>query len=194
MRNLFRFLGRQVEYAVRWNRPYTPGIWVTLHELYFDLGERKDLFPEPGVPYIGDAFDLENEDKCLLLLGLVGERVAPADRSDRRIDELPSSARECRLESPASDSGAFAIFCGGTRTERASQGIGSVGLRVQGLGSRSGPGISESRRRKRYLVPCGASCCRKCRVRCADRLRLMMYSVAVFWTIPILEAGAEMHD
>jgi hypothetical protein len=106
--NLFRFLGRQIGYAVRWRRQCPEGTWALLHDLYFYLQSRKDIgfgrFEHEG------AFDPETEYKRLLLLGLVARLVPGKHRSSMIFDGLASWTDQTRLESPASYGGAFDLF------------------------------------------------------------------------------------
>lgn len=110
IKGLFLFLGRQIEYAVRWDRPYPPNTWAMLHGLYLYLSARTDIrlgFSSAGGD---DSFKPEEEYMRVLLLGLVRQLLPPADRSPLLYGALASLARQSRLEDPASYGGAFDLY------------------------------------------------------------------------------------
>ncbi len=110
LKRLYRIVGQQIEYAVRWDRTYPPGVWETLHELYFYLRSREDIRGALNAGASGKPFDPEIEYKRLLLFGLVGQLVPAADRSPLLYEALESLAGYSKLEHPASYGGAFDMF------------------------------------------------------------------------------------
>jgi hypothetical protein len=110
LRNLFRVLGRQVEYSVRWDKSYPRDTWSMLHELYFYVSAREDVTGVLSDDRSDEAFDPVVEYKHSLLLGLVEQMVPHAERSSLLYEALPSLAVESRLEHPASYSGSFDMF------------------------------------------------------------------------------------
>lgn len=104
IRNLFRFAGRQIRYAIQYRAALPPGTWRDLHELYLYLYllSRRSLTLwdlEAGQP-VGDGFDYELEYRKLLLLGLVA-RFRPDIINDQGLmDRLATWAEQTRLDDP----------------------------------------------------------------------------------------------
>jgi hypothetical protein len=110
VRQLFLFLGRQIEDSVRSDRPWVPGVWLELHDLYFYLTRRPDVGPTEGQAPTHASFDPETEYKRLLLLGLIKSALAPGQRSDRVFHALTVWARESAIREPGAYDGAFGIY------------------------------------------------------------------------------------
>ncbi|MCG6859759.1 MAG: hypothetical protein LJE70_00485 [Chromatiaceae bacterium] len=110
LRNSFRYLGRMIEYAIRWNKPYPSGIWQRLHELYRDVHTRANLANGFDDQRAEGRFDAETEYKRLLLLGIIGHEVPVADRSTRLFEALRSLAKESRLARAETYSGSFDLW------------------------------------------------------------------------------------
>ena len=108
VRELFRYLGHSIEYAMRWDRPYPAGLWSTLHELYADLVERNEAVAtiEARDDKVVD-FDPETEYKRLLLIGLARQRVPADQRSPWLFTILASLAKDSRLKHPEGHRGEF---------------------------------------------------------------------------------------
>lgn len=107
---LFRIFSQQIEYSVKWGRPWPPNIWRELHDLYLYLVSRRDigLSAEDGG---GDLlFDPEQEYKRLLLLGLAKRLVRPRDRSSALYRGLSAWARGSTLKDPSAHGGAFGLY------------------------------------------------------------------------------------
>jgi hypothetical protein len=99
IRNDFRFIGRQVIYAVQNDRPWPKGVWQDLHDLYVYLVVRGQ-HGETRIVSGGRDFDSEQVYKRLLVVGLVADLV---DR--RRLDgsvlaRLGPIADNCSLVEP----------------------------------------------------------------------------------------------
>jgi hypothetical protein len=99
IRNSFRFIGRQVIYAVQHGRPWPKGLWQDLHDLYVYLVVRGQ-HGETRITSGGRDFDPEQAYKRLLVVGLVADLV---DR--RRLDgsvlaRLGPIADKCSLVEP----------------------------------------------------------------------------------------------
>lgn len=72
LRNLFRFIGRQVLYGIKWGRPWPKMTWQQLHDVFVYLVVRGAVHLNVGVQVVEDAsgFDPETEYKRLLLIGI----------------------------------------------------------------------------------------------------------------------------
>jgi hypothetical protein len=110
VRHLFELFGREIEYSVRWDRPWPPFMWQELHDLFFYLSSRKDLALGTGAADEVFGFDPEHEYKRLLLLGLVKLLVRPADRSPLLYRGLSAWARGSSLKEAAGYGGTFDLF------------------------------------------------------------------------------------
>jgi hypothetical protein len=84
LQQLFRFFGRQLRYAVDWDRPWPTHTWQDLHDLFVYLVVRGSVLLDSGftVAVFDDEFDVATEYKRLLLLGLVDELTQRAGPSD----------------------------------------------------------------------------------------------------------------
>jgi hypothetical protein len=99
IRNSFRFIGRQVLYAVRHGRPWPKGLWQELHDLYVYLvvrGQRGEIC----APSRGWDFDSEQAYKRLLVVGLVGDLLDRRGIDATMLAQLGPIADRCRLVEP----------------------------------------------------------------------------------------------
>jgi hypothetical protein len=73
LQQVFRFFGRQLRYAIEWNRPWPQHCWQDLHDLFVYLVVRGSVPLDSAfsVAVFEDEFDAAVEYKRLLLLGLV---------------------------------------------------------------------------------------------------------------------------
>lgn len=110
VRHLFLFLGRSIEYSVRADRPWVPGIWSELHDIFFYLVTRRDVSVGGESASNDLTFDSETEYKRLLLLGLIGQLVAAADRTPQLLRLLTIWAKETRLKGLATYDGALNVY------------------------------------------------------------------------------------
>jgi hypothetical protein len=112
IRNLLRFAGRQIRYAIHRQTTLPAGAWRDLHELHLYLTSRRpnslwDL--DAQRPTIGE-FDHEIEYKTLLLLGLAAKLKDSALWSEYFMDGLPAWAIQTRLEDPHTMLGRLRLF------------------------------------------------------------------------------------
>ncbi|MCG6941718.1 MAG: hypothetical protein LJE69_10765 [Thiohalocapsa sp.] len=84
LQQVFRFFGRQLRYAVDWDRAWPTHTWQDLHDLFVYLVVRGSVTLDSGfaVAVFDDEFDAAIEYKRLLLLGLVDELTHRASASD----------------------------------------------------------------------------------------------------------------
>jgi hypothetical protein len=84
LQQILRFFGRQLRYAVDWDRPWPTHTWQDLHDLFVYLVVRGSVLLDSGftVAVFDDEFDVATEYKRLLLLGLVDELTLRANTSD----------------------------------------------------------------------------------------------------------------
>lgn len=98
IRNGFRFLGRQVLYALHSGRAWPPRTWQSLHELFVYLVMRGHVRLHGTVQALAeDDFTPEWAYKRLLLVGLLAELVEPSRIDAAAIDRLWALAKEARL-------------------------------------------------------------------------------------------------
>lgn len=112
IRNLLRFAGRQLRYALQWQTPLAAGTWRDLHELYGYLTQRRpnalwDL--DAPAPPAAD-FEYEAEYKMLLLLGLAATVQPTTARRAAWQDNLPVWAAQTRLEDPHNRLGRLRVW------------------------------------------------------------------------------------
>ncbi len=119
LRNLFRFLGRQIEFGLYWEHPLPPQTWQELHDLYSYVSYR-GIARARGKgrrARSGRDLDPDGEYKRLLLLGLEGRLVQKRPRSSVFLDELDSWAEDTTLESPCSFIGACGLYVAETLSD-----------------------------------------------------------------------------
>ncbi len=113
IRNLFRFVQRQIRYAALWeSSPIPDNAWRDLHELYVYLTMRCEPVAEEvsrAAP-LGDALDPDLEYKQLLLFGLAASLSASVARSGVLTEGLHRWAWETRLEEPEAMQGGRDLF------------------------------------------------------------------------------------
>jgi hypothetical protein len=99
LRNLIRFLQRQLFYSVHAGTPWPSGAWLALHDLFVCLVVRGSvklhrelaLVPTPG------ELDPEQAYKWTLLVGLATERLGAKAMDAEMLQRLQSLAGQCRL-------------------------------------------------------------------------------------------------
>lgn len=96
VRNAFRFIGRAVLCAVDSGRPWQPGLWQALHDLYVYLVVRGG-HGEPLVQGGERAFDAQQAYKRLVLVGLVAELVGTGCLDADVRSRLAAIADDARL-------------------------------------------------------------------------------------------------
>jgi hypothetical protein len=112
VRNLFRFLARQIEFGLTWQRPVPTDTWQSLHDLYTYLTARGIARPgavarryrrlddfEPGIEY-----------RRLLLLGLLGGLLHGRQVPGGLIEGAAGWAEESRLVEQDAYVGAFGVL------------------------------------------------------------------------------------
>ena len=99
IRNSFRFIGRQVIYAVQHGRPWPKGLWQDLHDLYVYLVVR-GRHGETRVASGGRDFDSEQVYKRLLVVGLVADLVDRRGLDGSVLARLGPIADDCSLVEP----------------------------------------------------------------------------------------------
>lgn len=101
VRNLFRFLGRQIRYGIDWNRALPKQTWLDLHDLFVYLVVRGevDRLRRPGVGFHGGLrLNVEVEYKRLLLLGLADKMTSRRAETSEYFDLLKRWANDSGLE------------------------------------------------------------------------------------------------
>jgi hypothetical protein len=110
IRQLFVYLGHQIEYGILWSHPWPQRTWQHLHDLFEYLMERRDLQLDTSGWNIGRGFDPETAYKRLLLLSLC-PRFAGTRRLDRDTAEsLTRWASQTRLVEPAGRLGEYGLL------------------------------------------------------------------------------------
>jgi hypothetical protein len=107
VQHLFLFLGRSIEQSLLEDRPWAPGVWSELHDLFFYLVSRRDVSLGGHRRERDRAFDPETEYKRLLLLGLVPRPVASMERLHELLRLMPAWAQQTALSEPAPYDGKF---------------------------------------------------------------------------------------
>jgi hypothetical protein len=110
VRQLFIFLGHQIELGVLRARPWPARTWQRLHDLFEYLIERQGLQVGRGGSMLGRHFDPEIAYKRLLLLGLCSRL-----RGTQRLDEdtrnqLTRWAIESTLVAPEGHLGEYGLI------------------------------------------------------------------------------------
>lgn len=99
VRNSFRFIGRQVLYAVRHRRAWPKGLWQDLHDLYVYLVVRGQ-YGETQVRSDDREFHPMQAYKRLLVLGLVADLADHRGIDDSVLARLGAIADRCCLVEP----------------------------------------------------------------------------------------------
>ncbi|MEA3277230.1 MAG: hypothetical protein U9Q81_18475 [Pseudomonadota bacterium] len=110
VKNLFLFIGRQIEYGLLWDRPWPEHTWQELHDLFLYLSSRKDIALGMESEEAAETFKPENEYKRLLLLGLLGHLVPFRHRPSLPDRRMMSWAEQTRLQDPGAFGGTFGLF------------------------------------------------------------------------------------
>jgi hypothetical protein len=107
VQHLFLFLGRSIEHSLLWDRPWAPGVWSELHDLFLYLVSRRDVSLGRHREEMDRVFDPETEYKRLLLLGLIPRPVASTERLHELLRLMPPWAGQTALREPAPYDGKF---------------------------------------------------------------------------------------
>jgi hypothetical protein len=102
MRQVFRFIGRQIRYGIDWDRPWPKHTWQDLHDLFLYLGAHG---PVPAAARLTAAawegkLDVEVEYKRLLLLGLTDQLTGRRSGTTDFFHLLKRWAVDSRLQEP----------------------------------------------------------------------------------------------
>lgn len=100
IRNLYRFMARQIGTEVFWQLALPEGTWHELHDLNAYVTARAFARPRLAARRRGEDFDPDSEYRCLLLLGLMGRLAAGSAIPSWILDALPHWAAETRLADP----------------------------------------------------------------------------------------------
>jgi hypothetical protein len=102
LQQLFRFFGRQLRYAVDWDRPWPTHTWQDLHDLFVYLVVRGSVPLDSAftVAVFDDELDPAIEYKRLLLLGLVDGLTHRSSTSNGYFHLLKRWAAESSLVEP----------------------------------------------------------------------------------------------
>lgn len=112
LRNLFRFLGRQIEFSLLWGRSVPARTWQELHDLHAYVLARGIVRTGGRGRRVrrGDDFDPQEEYKRLLLLGLAGRVLKDWLRGSLVHDRIRSWALDSSLQNPEPYVGEFDCF------------------------------------------------------------------------------------
>jgi hypothetical protein len=110
LNQLFRLLGRQIEYAVQTARPLPPGTWRELHDLHIYWRGRAEREVESAALLGASAEDPDQAYLRLLLLGLAVRLAGGAPVTPQTWDQLPRWANQSRLADPESYVGEIGPF------------------------------------------------------------------------------------
>lgn len=102
VRNLLRFVERQLRYAALWSAPVPEGTWRDLHDLHVYLMVRRSPAPKDAPDTPGDRRDVdpELEYKQFLLFGLAAACAGREVLNGELMDRLPHWAVDTLLEDP----------------------------------------------------------------------------------------------
>jgi hypothetical protein len=113
LRNLFRFLDRQVRFGLTYGLPVPRFTWQTLHDLYSYIRVRRLAMPRAVARRRGrgEDFDPGLAYRRLLLMGLA-DVLTNARRcfTPDLIEEIAAFAGTCRLAEPEGFVGALGLF------------------------------------------------------------------------------------
>jgi hypothetical protein len=110
IRQLFVFLGHQIEYGILGGLPWPPRTWQRLHDLFEYLIERKDLELGTANWDTDSGFDPETAYKRLLLIGLCSPPAAARRLEGENADDLTCWAGKTRLVEPAGRLGEYGLL------------------------------------------------------------------------------------
>lgn len=111
LRNLYRFLGRQIEYGLFWKRPLPAGTWLEIHDLHSYASLRVFVRPSNGAKRSGRTdFDPQEEYQRLLLLGVAARVLEQTRLSAIFLDEMPYWAARTRLAEPDPYVGEYGLY------------------------------------------------------------------------------------
>jgi hypothetical protein len=112
LRNLFKFLRRQVRYALLARRACPPGTWQDLHDLFVYLVIRGNVRVDDGIRVDdgGAGFHPETEYKRLLLMGRAQQLGFSGEGILRMIPRLSEWSRGSRLVDPLGRLGLFELL------------------------------------------------------------------------------------
>jgi hypothetical protein len=112
LRNLFKFLRRQVRYAMLAARDCPPHTWQDLHDLFVYLVIRGNVRLDSGVEVdlFDDGFDAETEYKRLLLIGYAQQCGITGQAALDLLPRLDDWARRSRLSDPGAHLGLFELM------------------------------------------------------------------------------------
>jgi hypothetical protein len=112
LRNLFKFLRRQIRYAMLARRPCPPQTWQDLHDLFVYLVIRGNVQLDSSVQVadFDEGFDAEIEYKRLLLMGYAQSRGLAGQPALELLHKAPDWARRSRLSDPGAHFGRFKLM------------------------------------------------------------------------------------
>ena len=111
LRNLFSFLGRQVEYGMLWGRPLPGHTWQTLHDLYSYVAVRRIGRSAGSRRSRGKQdFDPALEYRRLLLIGLTGVLLEEWRVNTDLFEQAAVWAADTRLAESDAYVGEFQVF------------------------------------------------------------------------------------
>jgi hypothetical protein len=112
LRNLFRFLDRQVRFGLLYGRSVPRFTWQTLHDLYSYVSARRLAMPRAIARRHGrwDDFDPRLAYRELLLLGLADSITKGRRFTPELIEEIAGFAQSCRLAEPDGFVGEFNVY------------------------------------------------------------------------------------
>lgn len=110
IRQLFVFLGHQIEYGILGGLPWPPRTWQRLHDLFEYLIERRDLELGTANWDTDSGFDPETAYKRLLLIGLCSPPTAARRLEGENADDLTRWAGKTRLVEPAGRLGEYGLL------------------------------------------------------------------------------------
>lgn len=112
LRSLFKFMRRQVRYALLARRQCPPGTWHDIHDLFVYLVIRGHLtLNEPArTPGVDAGFDAETEYKRLLLMGRCAQLDLPGEAILALVPQLTAWSRASRLIEPEAQVGTFQVL------------------------------------------------------------------------------------
>lgn len=110
IRQLFVFLGHQIELGVLRARPWPPGTWQRLHDLFEYLIERQGLQVGRCDAMLGRGFHPEIAYKRLLLLGLFPPFKGAEQLEDVVANRLTPWAAQSRLAAPEGHLGEYGLI------------------------------------------------------------------------------------